>query len=180
MLYRLPYYCIENALIDEGAILEFLFEEDSTRGILNLSAMLEFIEWKKHLESELYKLFIYYAIAKKHRPELETVGFKVNQLTGDDTGFLSKSKVEQRIQQIKDKLMEILTSDEIQIEYVEINNRTQKIGSVIDCISGKDYILPLLKKKIKKIITLSSSTAVLKNRLAIKVTGRMAGIDALI
>lgn len=168
-LFVLPRYCIENFLLDENALIDILYEEDPELTKEDITSKLNFRNWIELNNESLVNLFTDYAIAHKLMPEVETVGYKVSNLTTSGNGIVCHHKVAARIQElssmVKEKVGESVYNEEHSRIVDEINNEENKIFKYV---SGKDYLIPLLQSRCKTFAKLSSSNTNIKLRLAIK------------
>lgn len=174
-LFVLPFYCVENMLTQPEAFYELLDEEDESKNIDDLIRDFDYQEWVNTNREILFKLFIEYAISFKLNREEPTVSLGVKDLKMDGKGNLSEIKVNLRISEIKKNV--ILAAGEenylkTKNEIIEKFNR-ENFG-ILDIISGKDYIYPLLKIRFNSIVKTTAKDACFKARLAKKVN-----VDAL-
>jgi hypothetical protein len=71
-LYRLRAYCIENILLDEGAVVNVGVEDDTNATEQEISSRLKLDSWISELVRMLLPLFIAYAAARELQPSLQT------------------------------------------------------------------------------------------------------------
>ncbi|MBF4228181.1 hypothetical protein EAY83_25020, partial [Vibrio anguillarum] len=60
-VFRLPYYCIENLLLDVNAIINYIDEEHTSLREEDIVSEFSYDEWKSVCEYPLVELFIRYA-----------------------------------------------------------------------------------------------------------------------
>ncbi|WP_422463024.1 MULTISPECIES: DUF4435 domain-containing protein [unclassified Endozoicomonas] len=166
-LYVLPFYCIENVLIDEKALLVLLDEEESIKDLSEMAEEFNYSEWLDVNEPLLYELFVEYAISFKINPSEQTTAYEVKKLVSDNKGNLNSEKVKARIFELKEKT--IASSD--YETYIEARNEMldifeQSSLSKLDVVSAKDYIFPLLWTRFKSIVTTRISNINFRQRLA--------------
>lgn len=165
-LYILPRYCLENFFIDEAAIVETANEEDHTNDYLSIQKILEFNSWVSH-NQHLINLFIIYSIIFKYIPEEKTIGYKVTNFCNDSSGIVSETKILEKIKELKQKIKDKIGEDQLIMEIETRNNIVSKHpNALVKFISGKDYLLPLMKARLKSLIKFNPSEISLKNRLS--------------
>lgn len=166
-LYILPFYCIENILVDENAILKVLDEEDINTLTEQLADLFNFDEWVSNNCYPLLNLFIEYATSFTLCPDIKTIKFPINNLVSSNKGVIDELKVERRIQEIKN----IILSRHDILKYEKL--RKQIASQITFCsddflrfISGKDFLLPLIITRLKSIVKTKISNINFKLRLA--------------
>lgn len=168
-LYVLKRYCIENYLIDENAIVQVLQEEDLEKNSNLIKHQLEFSDWVQANEQPLFDLFVIYALIKAICPACMTVAFPVNRLVSSDEGFIDKSKVVSRLHQLKETILNQINENDFNSKIAAIVNSANKAtGGKLRFVSGKDYLLPLILLRMKKVTKFRAENAVIKQRLALK------------
>jgi hypothetical protein len=168
-LFILPRYCIENYLIDEQAIYQVAYEEDSEIDMDKIKELLDFQSWLNLNETHLVNLFIIYAICFRYLPHQQTVGFKVKSLCSSNTGIVCPTKVETRIIELKDKLINLFGEEKLNHEIAITNERIKNKGDrLVRYVSGKDYLLPLLITRLQSFMRFSSNSTLIRIRLAMK------------
>ncbi|MFC4688229.1 DUF4435 domain-containing protein [Epilithonimonas pallida] len=165
-LYILPKYCIENFLIDESALISLIHDDDPIQNHSQISENLNFQEWVVENEEQLYNLFILYSIIIKFKLGIQNVQFGVGKLCTDSSGVVCKTKIQNRIDDLKS---EITAKISINLEQ-EIKIRKEKLhlaeNKLLKFVSGKDYLFPLLKSRIKSKHKFNPDQASFKIRLA--------------
>jgi len=167
-LYTLPYYCVENLLIDEEAILRLINEENA---ILSKEALIEAFDyqgWVSKNSSLLIDLFIDYGVAFSACPSIQTVAFDISNLVSSNSGDVDPQKVANRKKEVVDATVERIGIDEYQrhrnrIESFALNNP----NAFCTFVSAKDYTLPLLLMRIRKLTCTRAPNINIKLRLAL-------------
>lgn len=168
-LYVLKRYCIENYLMDENAIVEVLREEDLEKSASHIKNQLEFTKWVQKNEPLLCDLFVVYAITQTVCPSCLTVAFPINRLVSSDEGFIDESKVVSRLEQVKQTILNKISEAEFKAKKRFVVSNTEKsTDGKLRFISGKDYLLPLILLRMKKITKFRAENSVIKQRLALK------------
>lgn len=167
-LFSLPRYCVENYLIDYGALAELVFEEDATRDAYEIGRDLDFEGWLTHNCNLLNRLFASYATAHVLAPELRTVGNPINRMVSSGNGNLDPSKVDAVISDLRAGVDCIHGAGafEARVEYVLATFLSGPPESQLKLVSAKDYVLPLLMMRIRSIVSLKSTNASVQIRLA--------------
>lgn len=144
-LYILPFYCIENLLIDQNCFLKLLNEEDPVRRQEQLALDFDFSTWVEENAKHLVRLFIEYAICFKLCPEKETVKFPVRKLVSSSSGIVDESKINHRISEISKYIIEKVGAETYNELKAEIEGRVAvNSDSLLKYVSGKDYLFPLI------------------------------------
>ena len=167
-LYVLPKYCIENFLIDESALISIVHDDDPIKDQDEIQENLNFNEWVVKNEEQLFNLFVLYSIIIKHKVGIPSVQYSVNKLCDSPKGIVCSSKVQQHIDNLK---AEIASKTELDVEE-EILQRKRKLhlakNKLLKFVSGKDYLFPLLKTRIKNSHKINPDNSSFKIRLAKK------------
>lgn len=167
-LYTLPYYCVENLLIDEEAILSLINEENA---ILSREALIEAFDyqgWVSKNSGLLTDLFIDYGVAFSSCPSIQTVAFDISNLVSSNSGDVDPQKIANRKREIVAAIVEKIGID----EYRRHRNRIESFASnnqnaFCTFVSAKDYILPLLLMRIRKLTSTRAPNINIKLRLAL-------------
>lgn len=166
-LYRLPVYCMENILIDERAVLEVLNEEDEIQSKLELERKLNFEEWLNSNFELLSDLFTEYCVCHHFCPEVTTISYPVQKLTSSDNGILDEDKVERRIGDLKNKVLEEVKYEDYIAKRLEIENRFKEgPETILKYSSAKDYLFPLLFTRSRSIVKMNMKHVIFKLKLA--------------
>ncbi|MET3979003.1 hypothetical protein ABIB62_001572 [Mucilaginibacter sp. UYP25] len=152
-LFVLDHYCIENLLIDEDGIIETLHDcviLDKKK----ITASLGLEKWLKGIAHILVELFLHYSICHECVLGTKTVSIPVATLCKQDKGLtvLDIAKVEGLINTLRTNII-AKTSDEYYNDtiYTRRSLWPSNIESLIKIVSGKDYLLPLLAFRFKKL-----------------------------
>jgi Protein of unknown function (DUF4435) len=168
-LYRLRVYCFENLLISEQAVIELASEVESNTPPHELQARLDHPAWMVGIGSRLISLFILYAVSSKLCPSVSTIGFNVHRLcTKTATGqvALSDEKVRARMRALARDCSAAAGLQAISTERRKIASRAAADGNPTRFMSGKDYLLPLLRLRLSFEIGFRGSLDELRVRLA--------------
>ena len=168
-LYKLPFYCIENLLCDDKAILSFLDEEEPIKFLEKIDELFDYNDWVIRNENKLFRLFVEYAITFELNPEEQTVAYKVSNLVSCNKGLIDENKLEQRIQDLRAKALLKATEEDYNNTRNKILAYFESSGlSKLDVVSGKDYLFPLLKTRAKSLVNTKVPDLNIKMRLAMK------------
>ncbi|RYD59124.1 MAG: DUF4435 domain-containing protein [Sphingobacteriales bacterium] len=152
-LYVLDRYCVENFLFDEEGVVEVLhdivvLDKDKIRKALGFS------KWLTGLSQSLIDLFLHYSISHEHTLGIKTVSTSVGSLCKQDRGMtiLDIQKVNSLICTIRDQIITNIGEEEyLQIIHDRRQRWTFTKENLLKVVSGKDYLLPLLEFRFKKI-----------------------------
>lgn len=165
-LFVLPRYCIENFFIEETLLVDIANEEDASDDKDEILRNLNFEEWMKSNES-LVDLFIIYSIVMVYLSTEQTIGYKVTDMCKDNTGVICELKNQNRITDLSNKLLGVLSQSELDYEIQKrkeiINGSNTKL---LKFVSGKDYLLPLVKSRIRSKHKFQPDNISFKNRLS--------------
>jgi len=168
-LFILPRYCIENFLLSKESIIHTAYEEDPEMDLEDIELNLGFDNWLQENQDPLTNLFILYAISHKMNPSEQTIGYKVSKLCTSNNGVVCPIKIDQRIADLKAKILSQLSERELDEEITYLKNRVYLKGdTLLRFVSGKDYLLPLIISRLKSFMKVSSNNLNLKLRLAMK------------
>lgn len=166
-LYKFPFYCVENILIDHVAIHNLLDDEEPVKSKDNLIEELNFTDWIKQNELKLFWLFVEYAITFKVNPEEVTVAYEVKKLVSSNNGYIDETKLENRIKYLRDMSVAKVGIEGYQKNknLVLINFENSSVNK-LDVVSGKDYLFPLIKTRFKSVVKTQMPDINFKLRLA--------------
>lgn len=168
-LYILPFYCIENILIDEDAILEILDDEDVQKEKDELASEFTFELWISENNSSLFDLFIEYALTFSLNQDEQNVAYPLKNLVSDCTGIVDSTKVENRINDLKQKAIDIVGIATYEAKKEDILHRFTASGfQPEDVITAKNFWIPLFFKRFRSIVDSKTQNRILKLRLAKK------------
>jgi hypothetical protein len=166
-LYKFPYYCVENILCDQDAILTIMDEEEPVKSLDDLEGLFNYQEWLLNNEDKLFSLFVEYAISMTLNPQEQTVAFKVSDLVSCNKGELDNTKLFNRTEALKQMAIACSSLEAYESTRNEIltNFELSRLNK-LDVISGKDYLFPLLKTRAKSLVKTKISDLNFKLRLA--------------
>ncbi|AOY46139.1 TPA: DUF4435 domain-containing protein [Vibrio cholerae] len=169
-VFRLPRYSIENIILDEDSIIDYLDDEVEDELYEDIKGKLKFKDWVNNNKTPLIELFIHYSILQKHKIySIQTINHKVSNLTKNDSENVDTSLIENKILECRNEILKKISNEEYAKELLS----TRENITTSDCIflthiSGKDYIFPLMKRLFKKVLTKDIATTNFFLRLAKK------------
>ena len=165
-LYIQGRYCLENFLVDDGAMAEILYEEDSGVSRDDALARVEYEKYLIDMES-LLELFVIFAVMRKFLPGVQSVGMGLSKfITGGKVPVLDKQKISKYIGDMHSVLCEIYGANVILEEELTIIDKTLGENSALVFVSGKDYLFPAFLFHIRKRQKIHSTNDSIKVRLA--------------
>ena len=168
-LIVLPRYCIENFLFSKEAIIELLDEEDISKDKAALEHHFAYEEWIASADQTLRPLFVIFSVSHYFDSGIKTVGNGSTSICGDDGGNIDPTKVTALYERIYLELCANYGICVIEAKIQEITlGITPGICFASTYVSGKDFILPLLFLRIRKITGSKTKYINLKIRLANK------------
>lgn len=166
-LYRVPFYCIENVLCDPDAIHNLLNEEHTTASKEQLAKEFDYQGWLSENENLLFELFVEYAVSFSLNPTQQTVSFSIRNLVSSNSGSLDECKTHQRINEVREATIQSSEKDKYKKTREKVLRNFDLSGSSkFDVVSGKDYLFPLLKTRIRSTVKTKVPDINLKIRLA--------------
>ena len=164
--YVTPFYCIENILLDRASIIKITEEEDIVKTTEEVRDAIDFDSWilKNKL---LLELFIEYAVCKMLKPDIQTVGYSVSKLISSGDGLIDIDKTNSRITELRDNIINSVGQEMYDKHKKEVCDSIEYNGlELIKYVSGKDYLYPLMEKRIRSITKTKSNLITLKQRIA--------------
>lgn len=168
-LYRLRAYCVENYFLNQRALLYVTTVADPRCSEQEARIRVAFDDWLKTNEGILLELFMCYGIVQRIDGSIQTVAFSVHRLLKDPNATidLCPTKVRARIFGLYREIAKKNGIDVVRKRYHELRESLAAF-SAMDVVSAKDYIFPLIYKKIKSNFQLSISAESFKVMLASK------------
>lgn len=168
-LYQLGVYCAENILFCEHAVCELGCECMTNTFKQEIEEAIDFRNFLLNLVSNLRPLLILYGAAYMLEPSLQTFSYNATNLV-QQTGKhveLSRTKTKARCRTLLSELQSSHSMDEIRnaVKYVRSLIPPQE-DKVINLISGKTYLLPLLNFHLRSKVKFGEDLDRLKVRLA--------------
>lgn len=166
-LYRLPCYCIENILVDPTALHSIIDEEDAVRTEDELVRAFDYEGWENLNKTKLKDLFVEYAISRVLNPSEPTIAYEVRNLVSGSDGCLDDAKLTSRIADLSSKAIAKVGEENYRVtrETILSEYESSRLED-LDFVSGKDYLLPLLKTRLRSTVKTMMSDLNLKVRLS--------------
>lgn len=182
-VHRLDAYCVENLLLCEDAVVDVVFERSAQSEKEEVRARLG---WSGFLEtlSDFVGLFVWFALARRHAPSMQTVGCGVGRfLTATKKGapaVADETKIAAVVEEIEAALSGV-EPQRLEADAQAVSARIELMTHPWDVVSGKDFLLPLLVLHIKRAVGVPVKKRSLRLSLAMRCDlSRWAGLrDAL-
>ena len=167
----LDKYCIENYLVDEDAIFQFLDEEDPEKNLYSnpeLQSKVSINAWKDSCEDDLRNLYIAFALSISLDLGIKTIDLGHNAVSINSNGDVCNLKVNAIIERINSEAKKRYSEQDITKTWSGIESRIERERCFISTyVSGKDFIFPLfLHARAKQHIKIRSTASSRKLRLA--------------
>ena len=165
-VYRLDAYCIENLLITQSAVRRILME-CAEYDVDTAEANLQFHEWKSGMSS-LIELFECWAVLNRIDPTHATVSQGVGcMLDGNrKVPVLDPSKVQARVKAAEEILAQHAHLTVANLK-MQVRERVSKLPEAIDIVSGKDFLIPLIRFHVHSLSKEVPNNSQLRFRLAL-------------
>jgi len=166
---RLPRYCIENFLIDADAFIDLLDEECPNRERDTLEKEFNFDGWRSASLDPLVRIFTSFAVSHMLCTGVKTIANGSGSICLNDMGDICNEKAEKLASDTDRSTIEVAGSDAAQVSLEVVRSRINiNCCFVSTYASGKDFLLPLLFARFRKVSKSKSSNILLKQRLARK------------
>ena len=152
-LHILEKYCIENFLVEEEGLLEIL-HSNIVLDKSTISKQLTLGNYLKSISNPLIELFLHYAITHLHKMGIKTVANSVGSFCKQYKSItvLDIVKVEQKIKELRDEIVLKIGDDDYNETIYELRQKWPSNNqTLLTIVSAKDYILPLLSFRFKKL-----------------------------
>ena len=152
-LYILEKYCIENYLIEEEGILEVLHSNI----VLDKSVIkkqLTLNNYLKSISNPLIQLFLHYSITHLHKMGTKTVANAVATFCKQNKSLtvLDIIKIENKIKELREEIILKIGEDEYDATIYDLRQKWPSNNqTLLTIVSAKDYLLPLLIFRFKKL-----------------------------
>lgn len=153
-LYVLEKYCIENFLIEEEGIIEIL-HSNIVLDKLKIKKQLTLSNYLRSISNPLNELFLHYSITHLHQMGVKTVANAVGTFCKqyNSITILDIEKVELKVKELREIITLTIGEDLYNETIYRLRQRwPSNINTLLSIVSAKDYILPLLTFRFKKII----------------------------
>lgn len=144
-LFVLKAYCIENFLIDEESVCNYIYLSCGTKSITYIQDKLNYDIWLGNFCKSLIELFLHFAISRN-------IGSRFTLFKADKfftKGVFKEELVYEEIINIKTEILSKISEDEYNESLNNLKMRwNYNINSLLTIVSGKDYLIPVTLFKI--------------------------------
>ena len=168
-LYRLSVYCSENLLLSEHAVITLATEGSTNASWQSLATAIDLRTLLENSTRILIPLFVVYGVIAKLDLPIETIKYAVVRLLTDpkDAESLSANLVNARILSLIRAILSHVSRDEYRLTRDDLLNQLNTLQcDPSDHISGKTYLLPLIRLHLHNKASINDSLNGLKVRLA--------------
>jgi len=166
-LYVHNFYCIENVLFDEGAAIEIMYEEDATKSKDDLVKQLDFNVKIRMAVEYLIELFVVFGLMREYFPERKSVSLGLSEfISGGKNPYLDDNLINAYIESIHIDLCENFGRKAIVEDKIKMYEHIGDDNSAVRCVSGKDFLFPLLARHMRNIVSIKATRESLKIRMA--------------
>lgn len=168
-VFRLPFYCIENLLLDVNSIIKYIDEEHTSLREEQIVDEFSYIQWKAICESPLVELFIRYAMIQKLNMQgIPNVSIPIKDfLDEENNSIIDSNKVNRKIIELDSIIIASKGQDVYDSTYEDMNNRLEStVCKLTTHVSGKDYLYPMIHSKVSSILNKGVAHMNFKQRLA--------------
>jgi hypothetical protein len=166
-LFVLPVYCIENILVDFSSIEGLCDEESIAYDAEEVADFLDLSGWLNESGEALRDLFVAFAAAFLGGVGVPLVARGAKCVAIGESGLACRNKVKVVIDEIRNSYDAKLGIGKFETEFQRLMTLAKHNNSfVTDCVSGKDFLLPLLFARIRARIKIRADNRVLQLRLA--------------
>jgi hypothetical protein len=154
-LFVLDRYCIENYLIDEMSICNYIYMHSGTKSREEIIGDIQYDRWLNEYSNSLVNLFIHFAISDHFGAKYRLFNAnKYHTKIGENIVF-DKDLVARDIEEIRCFIIKTYGEDNYNNKYCELSNMwPSTVTNLIKIVSGKDYLIPIL---LIKAMTFKSS-----------------------
>jgi hypothetical protein len=166
-VYRLRGYCIESLLIrEELAVQAGILCHPKWSGT-EIERHLDIPGWLEAVTKPLLPLFVVYAAVRRHLPRTKTVSYSVTNLYSNTPSgpVICPVRVQRRVLAVVREVCRQIDKTLFFYTFKEIKARSSTL-SWRQVISGKDYVLSLLRLRMRRIVNFAGSDEQLKLALA--------------
>lgn len=166
-LYRIRSYCVENLLVHRNSLVEIGVDSSPLLSQSDIDALLDYSSLIGAFEPKLRSLFIIYATAYQVAPSVQTVGHSVMHLTRSTRSSitLDEGKIGHRVRQVVREACKLVKVAAFRKARKSIQDRAETLRFE-ECVSGKDYLFPLIWVQLRKRCGYRGSQNHLKIQLA--------------
>jgi hypothetical protein len=140
-LFVLDAYCIENFVLDNESILQFIYLHCASKPKEEIEKELNLDVWLSNYANKLVDLFIHFAIVDFFGGKFTL--FNAHKFHPKEN--YSEELVEADIEKLKVDILLLTTKENYDLKYEELKKQwTTCIESLLTIVSGKDYLIPII------------------------------------
>lgn len=150
-LYPLPFYCCENLLFEENAILELAYLDCGTKEKAVLLDEMRFADSVIEDFPLFFELFLHFAICRICKLPFSLRGYE-GYLVSQKCGTIDTIKVQHDIDCLR-YMIDICRGSRFYDERIDILRKQWPLtsSSITTVISGKDYLIPYAKRMCSRV-----------------------------
>jgi hypothetical protein len=179
-LFVLDAYCIENLLLDEETIVNFIYHNCATKPIEEIEMELDFQTWLKPYSESLVKLFLHLALVDLFGGifRLQNAN-RFHKIVKGSLEF-DPDIVEQETNRIKQEILNDHTEEDFDYNLAELESQWScDTRSLLTIVSGKDYLIPILLIKAQLFKKSKSLPSLEEIKLSLAHFGRLNRFEPL-
>ena len=163
----LPRCCIENFLYDEESIVSVIDEESINLTANQIKDKFDYTGWMERALPPLRELFIVFATARKLGAGIQSVSLGYSSICAGKNGEVDSEKAKKLSDSIILALNKNYGNKKTEEAYLFVNEKINCSSCFLSTyVSAKDFLLPLLVIRLKRICASKASNINLKMRLA--------------
>lgn len=167
-LHRLQVYCSENLLLSEEAVVAVAMQRDASVPDFILRGNLRASQLLTHCVELLLPLFVVYGVVRRLGLGIPTVSFTVRRLLEDphDPWSLSRRLIRARIREVIKQIYADVSVRRYKTAKHAVRRNLRKATDSEAFISGKAYLLPLIRLQMAHVTGMQCPSTELVVRMA--------------
>jgi hypothetical protein len=150
-LHVLESYCIENFLIEQKSICQFIYLNCGVKPIEDIEANIQYDNWLSSYSESLMELFFHFAVIHKLCGKFTLYNANKYHKKVKDKIVFDKTLVQADIAEVRNEIVTTFGQESYDVEYQKLIERWPKsIEHLLTIVSGKDYLIPLLLIKTQE------------------------------
>lgn len=168
-LYQLKVFCMENLLVSKDSLIEVAADCLSNAKLEEIELIINYNTFIYNIANRLTPLILIYHLCHLLNYDTESVVCNVSYFFKEEEKVISldETKIQNRMNEIKNKLLERYSINKVQDEMNNISDMLPtKPKDIIKLICGKRYSIPLVFHHLHRKVNYNSDFDTLKARLA--------------